>query len=216
MRHGKIVIGSVAATMGLLASCSSTGAQPLGTPSTAHVSKTQATPSSSESAVPAESPVAPESNPPGDIPDNTVFVPFRSSPGGLTISVPEAWARTTVKGSFSFTDKLNTVAVAWEPAVRGPTAASAKATEVPQLRRTTRAFQLQGVSTASLPAGPAVFLRYQVNSDPNAVTGKQYRMDVQRYELFHAGNEVIVTLTSPVGADNVDPWRVITQSLKWS
>ncbi|MDP9300041.1 MAG: hypothetical protein M3P43_03975 [Actinomycetota bacterium] len=216
MRYGKIVIGTVAATMGLLASCSSTGAQSLGAPSTAHESKTQATPSSSESAVSAESPVAPESNPPGDIPDNTVFVPYRSSTGGLTISVPEAWARTTIKGSFSFTDKLNTVAVAWEPVAKGPTVSSARATEVPQLRRTTRAFQLQGVSTASLRAGPAVFLRYQINSDPNRVTGKQYRMDVQRYDLFHNGNEVIVTLTSPVGADNVDPWRIITQSVKWS
>ena len=76
MRHTRIVIGTVAATIGLLASCSSTGAQSLGPPSTSRVSKTQATPSSSESAVPAESPVAPESNPPGDIPDNTVFVPY--------------------------------------------------------------------------------------------------------------------------------------------
>ena len=216
MRHREIVIATVAATIGLLASCSNTGAQSLGTSSTPHVSNTQATPSPSESAVPPESPVPPESNPPGDIPDNTVFVPYRSSPGGLTISVPEAWARTTTKGSFSFTDKLNTVAVAWEPADKAPTAASAKATEVPHLKRTTRAFQLQDVSTATLPAGPAVFLRYRINSDPNRVTGKQYRMDVQRYELFHTGNEVIVILTSPVGADNVDPWRIITQSLKWS
>jgi hypothetical protein len=54
-----------------------------------------------------------------------------------------------------------------------------------------------------------------VNSAPNAVTGKQYRDDVLRYELFRGGEELVLTLTSPVGSDNVDPWRVVTQSLRW-
>jgi hypothetical protein len=26
---------------------------------------------------------------------------------------------------------------------------------------------------------------------------------------------VVVTLSAPVGSDNVDPWRIITDSLSW-
>jgi hypothetical protein len=39
-----------------------------------------------------EHPIAPEKNPPGDIPDNQVFVEYRS-PLGFAIKVPEGWAR---------------------------------------------------------------------------------------------------------------------------
>ena len=59
-------------------------------------------------------------------------------------------------------------------------------------------------------------LGYLRNSEPNGVTGKQYRHDVLRYELFHRGMQVNLTLLSPVGADNVDPWRIVTESLRWA
>src|SRR3954470_10175370 len=39
-----------------------------------------------------ETAIAPEKNPPGDIPDNQVFVPYRS-PLGSSIKVPEGWSR---------------------------------------------------------------------------------------------------------------------------
>ncbi|MDQ2965051.1 MAG: hypothetical protein M3R57_04325, partial [Chloroflexota bacterium] len=130
--------------------------------------------------------------------------------------VPEGWSRSTAKDSVTFTDKLNTVVVSWQSASAAPTIATAKTTEVPQLSQTTRAFQLKGVSATTLPAGPAVLIGYQANSDPNPVTGKQYRLDVLRYELFMKGSEVAITLLSPVGADNVDPWRIVTESYKWN
>jgi hypothetical protein len=173
-------------------------------------------PSSTEAPVPTESPVPVESNPPGDIPDNIAFVPYRSAAGGFSITTPEGWARTVSKGSVDFTDKLNTVVVTWSPATVAPTVGSAKQVEIPELKRTTRAFTLGSVTPASLPAGPAVLVTYQANSDPSPVTGKQYRQDVQRYELFHRGQEVVITLLSPVGADNVDPWRIVTESLAWN
>jgi hypothetical protein len=79
-----------------------------------------------------------------------------------------------------------------------------------------RAFQLQGVKSVSLPGGSAVLLTFQENSRANAVTGKQYRLDVQRFEFFSNGTEAVLTLSSPVGADNVDPWRLISESFAWS
>ena len=44
-------------------------------------------------AVPTQAAAEQEVNPPGDIPDNQAFVPYTSSSGGYTISMPEGWAR---------------------------------------------------------------------------------------------------------------------------
>jgi hypothetical protein len=35
-----------------------------------------------------------------------------------------------------------------------------------------------------------------------------------RYVLYRHGVRTTLTLLSPVGADNVDPWRIVTQSLR--
>jgi hypothetical protein len=166
--------------------------------------------------VSAEPPVPAESNPPGDIPDSIAFVPYTDKAGAVTVSTPEGWARTSTGSGVSFTDKLNTVQVAWTSAAEAPTVGRAKAVDVPALSASTRAFKLVSVTATSLPAGPAVLITYQANSDPNPVTGKQYRLVVLRYELFHARRQVNLILLSPVGADNVDPWRIVTQSLAWS
>ena len=161
----------------------------------------------------AEPPVPTESNPPGDIPDNTAFVPYHSAKGGWTVAVPEGWSRTTNGTTVTFTDKLNTVQVDAQPG-DPVTLDGVKKTDIPPLRASTRAFKLVSVTQTTLPAGPAVIISYQANSAPNSVTGKQYRLDVLRYVLFHAGIRTTLTLLSPVGADNVDPWRIVTQSLK--
>lgn len=171
--------------------------------------------SPSESPIPPEQPVPSESSPPGDIPDNTVFVPYRA-PGGFIFRVPEGWARTRSGAAVSFTDKLNTVSAAWFAATSAPTVTSATRTEVPQLRTTERALRLGGVRSVTLPGGKSVLVTFQENSAPNPVTGKQYRLDVQRFEFFRGGTEAILTLSSPVGADNVDAWRMISESFAWS
>jgi hypothetical protein len=171
--------------------------------------------STSASAIPPESPVPPEDNPPGDIPDDTKFVLFRSASGHFEIRFPEGWSRRTVKDSVSFTDKLNTVTVTWGPSSTKPTVGSVKAHELPELRQTERAFSFESAQQVSLPGGAAVELMFQANSEPNQVTGKQYRLDVLRFDLFKNGVEAHLDLSSPVGADNVDPWRIISESFRW-
>src|SRR4051794_14862228 len=117
--------------------------------------------------VPHQSPVAPEVNPPGDIPDNTQFVPYTSKPGGFTVTVPEGWSRKTHGSSVSFSDKLNTITLSWQPAKKAPSVSSAKANDVPELQSAQPAFRLQSVRAATLPAGKAVLIDYQANSKPN-------------------------------------------------
>jgi hypothetical protein len=165
-------------------------------------------------AVAAQQPVPPETNPPGDIPDNQAFVAY-SAAGGFSVKVPEGWSRQETPSSAEFTDKLNTIRVAWASAASAPTIATVQSVDVPKLQSSEAAFALSGIGAVALPAGPAILAKYQENSAPNSVTGKQYRLDVLRYSVFHNGMRVDLTLLSPVGADNVDPWKIVTQSLTW-
>ena len=169
----------------------------------------------SPSAPASESPIPTEQNPPGDIPDTIAFVPYTSKAGGFTISTPEGWSRTATPSSVTFTDKLNTIVVNWRDVASPPTISSVRAQEVVGLQTSERAFTLGSIAGTTLPAGPAVLTTYQANSEPNAVTGQQYRLDVQRYSLYHDGTEIVIELRAPVGSDNVDPWRIVTQSFAW-
>ncbi len=215
----RYLIGVTAAAT-LLALASGCAAKHAPAPSTtAPASSSAATPPLSPSippsnAVPVQKPVAPENNPPGDIPDNQAFVSFKTA-GGVSLKIPEGWSRRSTNNSVEFTDKLNTVRVSWSVAAQAPTVANVKAVEVPQLESQELAFQLVRVRSVPLPVGPAVLAEYRVNSTANPVTGKQYRLDVQRYSVSKNGERVDLTLLSPVGADNVDPWRIVSQSLSW-
>jgi len=48
--------------------------------------------------------LAAEKNPPGDIPDNQVFLKYASAAGGYSLKVPEGWARIEDGADVSFTD----------------------------------------------------------------------------------------------------------------
>jgi hypothetical protein len=157
---------------------------------------------------------ATESPPPGDIPDSTVYVAYRFAAGNLEVKVPEGWARNEAAGSVSFTDKLNTITVTSIRAA-APTPVSARASEVPRLRSSVPHFTLADISTVSRAAGQAVLIKYSAASQPDPVTGKTYTDTVERYEFYRNGVEAIVTVSGPVGADNVDPWRTVTSSFRW-
>jgi len=158
----------------------------------------------------------PEHNPSGDIPDTQAYVPFTAPGGGYVIRVPEGWSRSAAGATVSFTDKLNHIRVESASGALAPTVASARRVDVPGLARTVPGFRLTGVTTVRRPAGTAVRITYRVTGAPDQVTGKRARDAAERYVYFHRGRQVIVTLSGPVGADNVDPWRIITSSLRWT
>ena len=154
-----------------------------------------------------------ESNPPGDIPDNLAFVRYANKPGGYTFTHPEGWAQTGRGTQVRFTDKLNGVVVDSGPAGQAPSVTSAKAVDVPRLRASVPAFELRGISAVSLPSGHGVRIVFRRNSDPDPVTGRMFRDEVEEYLVFHAGRLVRMDLYGPVGADNVDAYRTMSQSL---
>ncbi|MCW2901237.1 MAG: lipoprotein [Streptosporangiaceae bacterium] len=162
----------------------------------------------------APRPNATESNPSGDIPDSTQYVPYGSH--GYEVKVPEGWARTDLTTGASFTDKLNTVRVETNPAPTAPTAASARAQELPKIQAGARNFKLRKIEAVQRHGGTAVRMIYETDSTPNPVTGKVVRDAVERYEFFKGGRQAVLTLTGPVSADNVDPWRTVSDGFRWT
>jgi hypothetical protein len=51
--------------------------------------------------------LAAEKNPPGDIPDDQVFVSYTSSASGFSLKVPEGWARSERGSDVQFIDKFD-------------------------------------------------------------------------------------------------------------
>jgi hypothetical protein len=172
--------------------------------------------SSGTSSTQAPSPNAKESSPPGDIPDNQAFVRFTAPGGAFSVKVPEGWARRTTGGAVVFTDKLNAIRIESHGASAPLTVKSARGAELAQLSRSVKGFQAGKVSTVARKAGTAVRITYLASAPADPVTGKAVTDAVERYVFFRNGHAAVLTLSGPKGADNVDPWRLVTDSVRWS
>lgn len=155
-----------------------------------------------------------EVNPPGDIPDNQAFVAYRGQ--HFTVSVPEGWARTTRRGGVEFADKYNDIVITSTRTTSAPTPTSARRHDLATIRTSSRGFVPGSIGIVQRAAGDAVLIRYRALSPVNPVTGKVAIEAVERYLFWRAGTEVVLTLAAPVGSDNVDPWRKVTDSFTWT
>jgi hypothetical protein len=155
-----------------------------------------------------------EANPVGDIPDNQVYVPYSPPDGSFTVEVPEGWARTDAGDTVSFTDKLNTVTVQELTGRPQPTPDSVRTGEL--AGAAARNGAAGTVEQVTLPAGPAIHATYSADATPDPVTGRTVRDDVELYVFWKDGTEVLLTLSGPHGADNVDPWKKISTSFAWN
>ncbi|MEU9889646.1 hypothetical protein [Sphaerisporangium sp. NPDC051011] len=179
--------------------CGGNAADPTPTAATAPVgpTATQATQPATQAATqPAAHPT--ESSPPGDIPDDTVFLPFRPQGQGYEVKIPEGWERTDLPTGASFSDKLNSVRIEIGPP-----------SDPPGIERVDQ-------KKVSRKGGEAELTRYRVDSAPDPVTNKVIRDEVERYVFTKGGRRAVLTLTGPVGADNVDPWRTVSDSFRWT
>jgi len=165
-------------------------------------------------AMAAERAVAPEKNPPGDIPDSQVFIAYHS-PLGFSLKVPEGWARTDRSDGARFADKYNAIDVAVSSASGAPTTASVTHHEAADLVKAGRAVKIGAVKRVKLRSGPAILIDYSSNSEPNAVTNKQLRLENNRYLIYRGGKLATINLSAPLGADNVDQWKLISGSFQW-
>jgi hypothetical protein len=159
-------------------------------------------------------PAVVETNPPGDIPDNQAFVPYAGS--GFTVRIPEGWARSSSGSVVVFSDKYNSISISAAPAAHAPTPATVRAGDLPKIRLASKGFVAGTVTTVQRRAGAAVLATYHAYSAVNPVTGKVANEAVERYTFWRAGRSVTLTLAAPVGSDNVDPWRKVTDSFAWT
>ena len=161
-----------------------------------------------------ERPVAKEKNPLGDIPDSQVFIAYHS-PLGFTLKVPEGWSRTDRTAGVRFSDKYGEIDVAVEARSEPISVATVRTVDVKKLEQSGRAVVIGTVKSVQLPAGSAVLVTYAANSAPNTVTGKQIRLEHERYLLAHGGKVVALDFSAPAGADNADQWRLMSRSFAW-
>ena len=144
----------------------------------------------------------------GDIPDNQVFLVFSNRTAGYSMKYPEGWAQQGSGGRVTFRDKNNIVRVV---VARGaaPTAAS--------VRSGLKGAAFQGRPQQMTISGrPAFKVVYSTVSVPNAVTGKRVKLVVDRYYLWKGGRRAVVDLGTPQGVDNVDAYRLMIESFRWS
>jgi hypothetical protein len=164
----------------------------------------------------AAGPKAPEVSPTGDIPDNQAYVAFQPQGGGWRLKVPEGWAQTGgIAGSVTFTDKLNAIQVTRRTNAPRPTAPSVESA-VTATEGSRPGFALAQVDTVKRAAGTAHRAVYRVDGKPDPVTGKTVNNDVEQYTFWRNGTQVDLRLSGPHGADNVDPWKIITDSFRWA
>lgn len=171
--------------------------------------------SSSTNTQSAPDPNAAEISPAGDIPDNQAFVAFSPPGTNYSVKVPEGWSKTASSGSTTFTDKLNSITISDKPASSPPTVSSVQA-EIPQLSSNIPGFKSPKATTVTRSAGDAVLLTYNATAKKDPVTGKSGTNAVERYTFYRNGEAVVLTLTGPEGADNVDPWMLVSDSLSWN
>jgi hypothetical protein len=147
----------------------------------------------------------------GDIPDNQVFLVFRNATAGYSMKYPEGWAQQGSGDRVVFRDKNNIVRIVVGQGM-APTKAGVQA-EVSGLT----AAHIQSAPQAVTVAGASAFkVVCSTESGPNAVTGKRVKLAVDRYYLWQAGRRAVVDLGTPEGVDNVDAYRLMIESFRWS
>ncbi len=153
----------------------------------------------------------------GDIPDNTVYVAVTAPSGAFSVKVPQGWAQTAGAAATTiYTDKLNSISFQQMAAATAPDTSAVRVGLVPQLRSSQSGFALKDVSAVSLPAGTAIRVRYTADAAANAVTGKATTDAVEAYVFWRKGTEAVLTLSGPESADNVDPWKTVSESFAWA
>ena len=184
-----------------------TGVTTRTSPTTTHAATTTAPASTSPGALQAEATSAAA----GDIPDNQVFLVFANHAAHYSMKYPEGWAQQGTGAQVTFRDKNNIVRIVVDRGA-APTPASVRA-DVAHLGSAKVESPPQAMTISGRPAIKVV---YSTESAPNSVTGKRVKLVVDRYYLWKNGRRAVVDLGTPVGVDNVDAYRLMIESFRWS
>ena len=202
-------LGAVAIVALLLAGCGSGSGSTTGGVTTKTSPSTAANPPAAESGVPSEA----QSAATGDIPDNQVFLTYDNRAAGYSIRYPEGWARKGSANDVTFQDRANVIHVLVAKGAP-PTPAGASA-EIAKLKRGDPSVRTGAPQELTIGGAPVIKLTYTRLSAPDPVTGKRLPLTIDRYEYAHGGKVAIVDLGTPKGVDNVDAYRMISETFRW-
>jgi hypothetical protein len=149
----------------------------------------------------------------GDIPDNQQFLTFKNPTGGYSIKYPEGWARSGSGTNVTFQDKSNTVTITVTPG-SGPTPSSV-GKQLKQQAASDPCLSPGTPQTATVGPNQAVKVTYTTRGAKSPVTGQRNKVTVDRYVFFKGDKVATVDLSNPVGVDNVDAYRMISESFRW-
>jgi hypothetical protein len=105
---------------------------------------------------------------------------------GYSVKYPEGWTKSGSGTNLTFNDKDNSIHLV----VRG------------------------GAPPVPLHGGRAKVTIHRLGK-PNAVTGKQPQLIIDRYVYGGGGKVAVLDLATPKGVDNVDAYRLISNSFRW-
>jgi hypothetical protein len=105
---------------------------------------------------------------------------------GYTVKYPEGWTKSGSGKNLSFSDKDNSIHLVLT----------------------------SGSPPIPLHGGRAKVTLHRLGQ-PNSVTGKRPRLIIDRYVYGKGGKVAVLDLATPKGVDNVDAYRLISQSFRW-
>ena len=204
MRYRLLLISGIAL---LLAACGATGQSATGS-----AASSAGSPAASSSG--STAPEASGSTATGDIPDNAVFLTYQGTNPAFSIQYVEGWQVTQQPDGVVIRDKDSSETVQ-VMAPQSDVAGYITSTDLPALKAQP-GFSLAKRDKVKVGASTYEHLAYHVTSPPDAVTGKQLPLIVDRYYVPGPRGLAIVSLATPNGVDNVDAFRQMIQSFKWS
>jgi hypothetical protein len=149
----------------------------------------------------------------GDIPDNAVFLTYRGTAPAFSIQYVEGWQVTPQPDGVVVRDKDSSETVAVVAPVDAQTYITS--TDLPALQAQA-GFKLVKQDTVKVGGSTFAHLVFHLPAPPDPVTGKRVPSTVDRYYVPGPTGLAVVSLSTPDGVDNVDAFRQMIQSFRWS
>ncbi len=149
----------------------------------------------------------------GDIPDNQVFLTFHNIESGYSIRYPEGWTQKGTGNDLTFSDKGNSSHIV--VASGSPADIASVKSDLTKLSQTDSTVKAQVPVAVSLNNGRAIKVTYEALGPPDSVTGKRLPLTVDRYVYSRNGKVATLDLGTVQGVDNVDAYRLISESFSW-
>lgn len=150
----------------------------------------------------------------GDVPDDAVFLTYSDPAHGFTVQYVEGWQVEPRPDGVSIRDKDSSETISMV-SLPSDVAVFVTGSDLPALGRLP-GFRFMSQDTATVNGTTVAHIVYDLPSPPDPVTGKAVPSVVDRYYVPGPSGLALVSLSTPVGVDNVDAFRQMIESFRWT